>query len=148
MRLSAFSRPIPQLVVLSLLGLMIVSPANAQSSSEPELGAFALGAGTINPGTQDTGPYATTPETNEKVELSQAPILDPVLPRIPESNGNVESEPDTQPQPGPYAATPAPETNEKVNSAGTQPESNPSTAQPESEATSANSEQTQDGSQF
>ena len=148
MRLSAFSRPIPQLVVLSLLGLMIVSPANAQSSSEPELGAFALGAGTINPGTQDTGPYATTPETNEKVESEPGTNSGSGPTPIPESNGNVESEPDTQPQPGPYAATPAPETNEKVDSAGTQPESNPSTAQPESEATSANSEQTQDGSQI
>ena len=74
MRLSSVSRPIPQLVVLSLLGLLTVSPANAQTSSEPEereLGAFALGAGTINPGTPDTGPYAatSTPETNEKVEF-------------------------------------------------------------------------------
>jgi lipoprotein-anchoring transpeptidase ErfK/SrfK len=132
MRLSAFSRPIPQLLALSLLGLMILSPANAQTSSEPdgrELGAFALGAGTINPETPDSGPYAAnpTPETNEKVE----------------------SEPGTDSGSGPSTATPAPETNEKVESEpGTQPESDPSTAQPESEAASANSEPTQDGSQI
>jgi lipoprotein-anchoring transpeptidase ErfK/SrfK len=133
MRFSEFSRPIPQLVVLSLLGLMIVSPANAQSSSEPELGAFALGAGTLNPGSPDTSPYPATP--------------------TPGTNEKVESEPGTQPEPGPNtgpnAATPAPETNEKVESEpGTQPDSNPSTAQPESEATGASSEPTQDGSQI
>jgi lipoprotein-anchoring transpeptidase ErfK/SrfK len=126
MRLSAFSRPIPQLLALSLLGLLILSPANAQTSSEPEgreLGAFALGAGAINPGIPDTGPYAATP--------------------TPETNEKVESEPD------PNTATPPQETNEKVESEpGTQPESDPSTAQPESEATSANSEPTQDGSQI
>ena len=106
MRLSAFSRPIPQLLALSLMGLMILSPAHAQTSSESEgreLGLFAIGAGTINPGTPDSGPYA---------------------------------------------ATPAPETNENHSEAGTQPESNPSTPQPESEVNSINSEPTQDGSQI
>jgi lipoprotein-anchoring transpeptidase ErfK/SrfK len=129
MRFSEFYRPIPQLVVVSLLGLMIVSPANAQSSSEPELGAFALGAGTLNPGSPDNSPYAATP--------------------APETNEKVESEPGTQPEPGPNAATPAPETNEKVESEpGTQPDSNPSTGQPESEAMGAGSEPTQNGSQI
>jgi hypothetical protein len=51
---------------------MILSPSSAQTSSESErreVGAFALGAGRINPGTPDTGPYAATPtpEINEKV---------------------------------------------------------------------------------
>jgi hypothetical protein len=123
MRLSAFSRPIPQLLALSLLGLMILSAANAQTSSEPEgreLGAFALGAGTINPGTADTDPYT-------------APYAATPTPE----NEKVESEPGTQPQPGPNtrpnAASPAPETNEKVDSEPSiQAESNPSTAQPES----------------
>ena len=131
MRPPAFSR---QLLALSLFGLMILSPANAQTSSEPEgreLGAFALGAGTINPGTPDTGPYAATP--------------------TPESNEKVESEPGTQPEPGPNSGPNAaiPETKEKADSEpGTQPESDPSTAQPESEATGANPELTQDGSQI
>jgi lipoprotein-anchoring transpeptidase ErfK/SrfK len=71
--LSAFSRHIPRLLAVSLLGLMVLYPASAQTSSESEareLGAFALGAGTINPGTLETGPHAaaTAPETNEKVE--------------------------------------------------------------------------------
>ena len=71
MRLSTFS--ISSLLAVSLLGLMVLSPSNAQTSSESEgreLGAFALGAGTINPGIPETGPNAATPtpETNEKVE--------------------------------------------------------------------------------
>jgi hypothetical protein len=121
MRLSAFSRPIPRLLALSLLGLMILSPANAQTSSESEgreLGAFALGAGTINPGSPETGPNAATP-TQETDESG------------------------TEPESGPNAATAAPETEP-----GTQPESNPSAPQPGSEATSAKSEPTQDGSQI
>ena len=53
---------------------MVLSPSNAQTSSESEgreLGAFALGAGTINPGIPETGPNAATPtpETHEKVEF-------------------------------------------------------------------------------
>jgi hypothetical protein len=36
MRLSAFFRPIPELLAFSLLGLMILSAANAQTSSEPD----------------------------------------------------------------------------------------------------------------
>jgi lipoprotein-anchoring transpeptidase ErfK/SrfK len=130
MRLSTFSRHMSRLLAVSLLGLMVLSPANAQTSSESEgreLGAFALGAGTINPGTPETGPHAAspTPETNEKVE----------------------SESGTEPESDPNAATP--ETNEKAESEpGMQPESNPSTAQPESETTGANSEPTQDGSQI
>ena len=71
MRLSTSS--ISSLLAVSLLGLMVLSPSNAQTSSESEgreLGAFALGAGTINPGIPETGPNAATPtpETNEKVE--------------------------------------------------------------------------------
>jgi lipoprotein-anchoring transpeptidase ErfK/SrfK len=130
MRLSTFSRHMSRLLAVSLLGLMVLSPANAQTSSESEgreLGAFALGAGTIHPGTPETGPHAAspTPETNEKVE----------------------SESGTEPESDPNAATP--ETNEKAESEpGMQPESNPSTAQPESETTGANSEPTQDGSQI
>ena len=130
MRLSTFSRHMSRLLAVSLLGLMVLSPANAQTSSESEgreLGAFALGAGTINPGTPETGPHAAspTPETNEKVE----------------------SESGTEPESDPNAATP--ETNEKAESEpGMQPESNPSTAQPESETTGATSEPTQDGSQI
>ena len=130
MRLSTFSRHMSRLLAVSLLGLMVLSPANAQTGSESEgreLGAFALGAGTINPGTPETGPHAAspTPETNEKVE----------------------SESGTEPESDPNAATP--ETNEKAESEpGMQPESNPSTAQPESETTGANSEPTQDGSQI
>jgi len=109
---------------------MILSAANAQTR---ELGAFALGAGTLNPGNPDTGSSAspTGPETNEKVE----------------------SEPDAPPEPGPSAASPGPD-NEKAAEPGTQPESNPSTGQqesstvqPESEATT-NLEPTQDGSQI
>jgi len=109
---------------------MVLSPANAQTNSESEgreLGAFALGAGTINTGTPETGSDAATPtpETNEKVESGSG------------------AEPETDPD----AATP--ETNEKAESEpGSQPESNPSTAQPESENTDANSELTQDGSQI
>ena len=129
MRLSAFFRP--ELLAFSLLGLMILSAANAQTR---ELGAFALGAGTLNPGTPDTGSNAAPPS--------------------PETNEKVESEPDAQPEPGPSAASPGPD-NEKAAEPGTQPESNPftgqpesSTVQPESEATSANSEPTQNGSQI
>ena len=51
MRLSTFS--ISSLLAVSPSGLMVLSPSNAQTSSESEgreLGAFALGAGTINPG--------------------------------------------------------------------------------------------------
>jgi lipoprotein-anchoring transpeptidase ErfK/SrfK len=129
MRLSAFFRP--ELLAFSLLGLMILSAANAQTR---ELGAFALGAGTLNPGTPDTGSNAAPPS--------------------PETNEKVESEPDAQPEPGPSAASPGPD-NEKAAEPGTQPESNPftgqpesSTVQPESQATSANSEPTQNGSQI
>ena len=82
MRLSAFFRP--ELLAFSLLGLMILSAANAQTR---ELGAFALGAGTLNPGTPDTGSNAAPPS--------------------PETNEKVESEPDAQPEPGPSAASPA-----------------------------------------
>jgi lipoprotein-anchoring transpeptidase ErfK/SrfK len=109
----------------------MVLPANAQTSSESEgreLGAFALGAGTINPGSPETGPNAatSTPETNEKVE----------------------SEPGTQPESGP-AATRTLETDEKVESEpDTQPESNPSSVQAEPDATSANSEPPDDASQI
>jgi hypothetical protein len=57
----------------------------------------------------------------------------------PETNEKVESESGTEPESDPNA-----ETNEKAESEpGTQPESNPSTAQPESETTGANSELTQ-----
>ena len=152
MRLLAFSRSIPSLLALSLLGLMILSPANAQSSSEPEgreLGAFALGAGTINPGTPETGPYAATPSRRpmRKSNLSQAPILIRSYPKFRRAMGT-SSLSQTHSLSPVLAATPAPETNEKVDSADTQPESNPSTAQPEPEATSANSEQTQNGSQI
>jgi lipoprotein-anchoring transpeptidase ErfK/SrfK len=130
MRLSRFSRHFPSLLAVSLLGLMVLSPA-AQTSAESEgreLGAFALGAGTINPGTPETGPNAAipTPETNEKVE----------------------SELGTQPESGP-AATQTLETDEKVESEpDAQPESNPSSVQAEHDTTSANSEPTQDGSQI
>src|SRR4029077_8662102 len=130
MRLSRFFRHFPSLLAVSLLGLVILSPANAQTSSESEgreLGAFALGAGTITPGTPETGPNAATP--------------------TPETNEKVDSESGTEPESDPNAATP--ETKEKAETEpGTQPESNPSTAQPESEATGANSEPTQDGSQI
>jgi lipoprotein-anchoring transpeptidase ErfK/SrfK len=118
------------MLAVSLLGLMVL-PANAQTSSESEgreLGAFALGAGTINPGSPETGPNAatSTPETNEKVE----------------------SEPGTQPESGP-AATRTLETDEKVESEpDTQPESNPSSVQAEPDATSANSEPPDDASQI
>ena len=85
MRLSTFS--ISSLLAASLLGLMVLSPSNAQTSSESEgreLGAFALGAGTINPGIPETGPYAATPtpETHEKVE-SRAQSLNPPLAATP-----------------------------------------------------------------
>ena len=96
MRLSAFFRP--ELLAFSLLGLMILSAANAQTR---ELGAFALGAGTLNPGTPDTGSNAAPPS--------------------PETNEKVESEPDAQPEPGPSAASPGPD-NEKAAEPGTQPE--------------------------
>ena len=94
MRLSAFSN-IPRLLAVSLLGLMILSPANAQTSSESEgreLGAFALGAGTINPGTPETGPNAATPTQRpmRKSNLTQAPVLDSPTPK---TNEKVESEP-------------------------------------------------------
>ena len=82
MRLSAFFRP--ELLAFSLLGLMILSAANAQTR---ELGAFALGAGTLNPGTPDTGSNAAppSPETNEKVESEPEPSLSPVLVRRPQA---------------------------------------------------------------
>ena len=130
MRLSAFFRP--ELLAFSLLGLMILSAANAQTR---ELGAFALRAGTLNPGTPDTGSNAAPPR--------------------PDINENVESEPDAQPEPGPSAASPGPDNEKALSEPGTQPESKPSigqpessTVQPESEATSANSEPTQNGSQI
>jgi lipoprotein-anchoring transpeptidase ErfK/SrfK len=130
MSLSTFSSQIPRLVAVSLLGLMVLSPANAQTNSESEgreLGAFALGAGTINTGTPETGTDAATP--------------------TPETNEKVESGSGTEPETDPNAATP--ENNEKAESEpGPQPKSNPSTAQPESETTGANSELTQDGSQI
>src|SRR6478672_12171565 len=122
MSLSTFSSQIPRLVAVSLLGLMVLSPANAQTNSESEgreLGAFALGAGTINTGTPETGTDAATP--------------------TPETNEKVESGSGTEPETDSNAATP--ETNEKAESEpGPQPKSNPSTAQPESETTGANSE--------
>ena len=130
MRLSAFFRP--ELLAFSLLGLMILPAANAQTR---ELGAFALGAGTLNPGTPDTGSNAASPS--------------------PENNEKVESEPGGPPEPSPRAPSPAPDNEKAVSEPGTQPESNPftgqpesSTVQPESEATSANSEPTQNGSQI
>ena len=111
---------------------MILSAANAQTR---ELGAFALGAGTLNPGIPDTGSNAAPPS--------------------PETNAKVESEPGAPPEPGPSAPSPAPDNEKAVSEPGTQPESKPftgqpesSTVQPESEATSANSEPTQDGSQI
>src|SRR6478609_3828489 len=123
MRLSAFFRP--ELLAFSLLGLMILPAANAQTR---ELGAFALGAGTLNPGTPDTGSNAASPS--------------------PENNEKVESEPGGPPEPGPRAPSPAPDNEKAVSEPGTQPESKTSTGQPESEATSANSEPIQDGSQI
>jgi lipoprotein-anchoring transpeptidase ErfK/SrfK len=130
MSLSTFSSQIPRLVAVSLLGLMVLSPANAQTNSESEgreLGAFALGAGTINTGTAETGTDETTP--------------------TPETNEKAESGSGTEPETDPNATTP--ETNEKAESEpGTQPDANPSTAQPETETTGANSEPTQDGSQI
>ena len=74
MRLLAFSRHIAKLLTISLLGLMILSPRDAQTASKyegRELGAFALGAGTLNPGTPETGPNAASPspEPDEKVEF-------------------------------------------------------------------------------
>ena len=125
MRLSTFS--ISSLLAASLLGVMVLSPSNAQTSSESEgreLGAFALGAGTINPGIPETA-ATPTPETNEKVE----------------------SESGTEPKSAPNAATPETDENAETEP-GTQPKSNPSTAQRESETTSANSEPTQNGSQI
>jgi lipoprotein-anchoring transpeptidase ErfK/SrfK len=157
MRLSTFFRQIPRLVAVSLLGLMVLSPANAQTNSASEgreLGAFALGAGTINLGrTPETGPNAATltPKTNEKVESDSGtePESDPNAAILtPKTNENVESDSGTEPASDPNAPA-TPETNEKAESElGTQPESNPSTAQPESETTGANSELTQDGSQI
>ena len=132
MRLSAFFRPIPELLAFSLLGLMILSAANAQTR---ELGAFALGAGTPSPGVPDIDSNAAPPS--------------------PETNAKVESEPGAPPEPGPSPPSPAPDNDKAVSEPGTQPESKPftgqpesSTVQPESEATSANSEPTQDGSQI
>jgi lipoprotein-anchoring transpeptidase ErfK/SrfK len=127
MRLSRFSTHFPSLLAVSVLGLMVLSPANAQTSSKSEgreLGAFALGAGTINPGTPETGPNAAaaTPETNEK-ESGTQPESAPAATQT-ETDEKVESEPDTQ------------------------PESTPSTVQAEPDATSANSGPPQDGSQI
>ena len=85
---------------------MILSAANAQTSSEPEgreLGAFALGAGTLNPGIPDTGSNAAPPS--------------------PETNEKVESEPDAPPEPGPSAASPGPDNEKAASEPGTQPES-------------------------
>src|SRR6476619_4521134 len=101
MRVSAFH--IARLFAVSLLGLMILSPSSAQTNSQSErreVGAFALGAGTLNPGTPETGPHAAspTPETNDKVE----------------SDGGVQ--PESGPNMDPHAASPTPETNEKVES--------------------------------
>ena len=54
----------------------------------------------------------------------------------------------SEPESGP-AATQTPETDENVESEpATQPESNPSTVHAEPDATSANSEPSQNGSQF
>jgi lipoprotein-anchoring transpeptidase ErfK/SrfK len=146
MRPLAFSRCIPKLLTISFLGLMILSPGNAQTGSKHErreLGAFALGAGILNPGSPETGPNAArlSPEPDEKVDS------DPGI--GPDTGPNAAtSETGTQPDSGP-AATGTIDTVEKVEAQpDTQPESNPSTAQPESEATSANSEPTQDGSQI
>ena len=66
MRLSTSS--LSSFFAVSFLGLMVLSPSNAQTSfEERELGAFALGAGTITPG--QNGPNAATPlqETQEIV---------------------------------------------------------------------------------
>jgi lipoprotein-anchoring transpeptidase ErfK/SrfK len=137
MRLSTSS--ISSLLAVSLLGLMVLSPSNAQTSSESEgreLGAFALGAGTINPGIPEVGPDATPTPDNEKVESGPAT-------RTPETDEKVESEPESGP-----AATQTPETDEKVESETAQPESSPSTVQAERDATSASSEPSQDGSQI
>ena len=76
MRLSTFS--ISSLLAVSLLGLMALSPSNAQTSSESEgreLGAFALGAGTINPGIPETGPNAATPIRRPMRKSSLSPNL-------------------------------------------------------------------------
>src|SRR4029077_17549215 len=105
MCLSRCSRHMSRLLAVSLLGLMVLSPANAQTSSESEgreLGAFALGAGTINPGTPETGPHAANPTSeSEGRELGAFALgAGTINPGTPET--------------GPHAASPTPETNEKV----------------------------------
>ena len=82
---------------------MILSPANAQTSSESEgreLGAFALGAGTLNPGTPETAPNAASP--------------------IPETNEKAESNPGPQPESNPSTARPESAANSELTRDGSQ----------------------------
>ena len=103
MRLSMLS--LTSFFAVSFLGLMVLSPSNAHTLEERELGAFALGAGTITPG--QTGPNAATPlqETQEIVgpESGSEPELDGNA-ATPETDANAETEPGTQSEPNNSAA--------------------------------------------
>jgi lipoprotein-anchoring transpeptidase ErfK/SrfK len=123
MRLSTLS--LSSFFAVIFLGLMIASPSSAQTPEGGELGAFALGAGTINPEAHEKAPNVEIPipETQEKIESD--------LGSEPESDGNVAS----------------PETEENTDTEpGTRPGSNPS-GRPESETT-AKSEPARDDSQI
>ena len=127
---------IPHLFAVSLLGLMIIAPVNAQTSSEAnggELGAFTLGERTpLNRGISKTDPAAAndTQETNETIDY--------------------ESEAGTPADPGPtepYAVIPEPDAKAE-SEAGTVAETNPSNDQPEPDLTSADLELIPNGSQI
>jgi len=101
---------------------MVLSPSNAQTLEERELGAFALGAGTITPG--QAGPNAATAdqETQDKAGSEGSE---------PEFDGNAATR-ETE------AATPDTEENAETEP-GTS-ESNHSAADSESETTGATTE--------
>ena len=95
MRLSAFFRPIPELLAFSLLGLMILSAANAQTSSEPDDGSLALSHSARAHSIRESRTRDTNAASN-------------AAPPSPETNAKVEFEPDAPPEPGPSAASPGP----------------------------------------
>ena len=106
MRLSTYSGHVPRLLAVSLLGLMILSPANAQTNSEsekPEIHSQPTGTPT-NRGTPETGSNAATPTTD--------------------TNAKAQSQPGTQSESNPPAAEPETKSGTAQSAASPEPAKN------------------------
>ena len=117
MRLSTLS--LSSFFAVSFLGLMVLSPSNAQTfrSEERELGAFALGAGTITPGPKLVlmrPPRSRRRKRKSGLSSGSEPESDGKA-ATPETEENAETEPGTQPESNPSAAQSEPETTGATN---------------------------------